>query len=451
MIARARDWIASLAGRITLLLTLGMAGASIASLFVAERVRTHELRRLQLERVVASTEDMASRLARDPQHTAALIERRQIFGVRPYLPELGPAPIDPRLSGMLASRLGPGAQARAGQIAGLCFPRFLDKPRAAGVDRSPHVDCWQVRFVDRAGRSHILTIDLPALHIPPSAMVDPVYLLLILVASATLAVVAARLTTVPLRRLSAAARRFSLSIDPEPIPLTGPTEVRSALATFNLMQQRVRDGFRERTQILAAIAHDLQTPLTRLRLRLEHVTDPVLRERLVADLAATQALVRDGLDLARSSESREPWSEVDIESLVASLVEDANELGGAVTLVENCRVSIRTKPDALTRCLTNVIDNAIKYAGAARVHCHAQDGQVEIVVRDDGPGFPPDRIDEMFEPFVRGETSRSRATGGTGIGLTIARAQAMTFGGQLMLANAPRGGAVVTLRFGEPG
>jgi signal transduction histidine kinase len=443
-----REYGASLAARITLLLAIGMAGASIASLFVAERVRTHDLQLLQRERVAASSADMASRFAHDPTLTEDTLRRREFFGVRPPFPGIRVAPAEPRLTELLVARMPAYAHPRVARIVSACFPEMFDKAkRVAGLEGAMAIECWRVSFTDQGGvRRHVI-IDLPALHVPRSTTLDPIYLVLILLASMVLSALAARLATVPLRRLTTAARGFSLSIDPEPIPENGPAEVRTALATFNLMQQRVRDGFRERTHILAAIAHDLQTPLTRLRLRLEQVADTPLRERLITDLHNTQALVRDGLDLARSTESREPWSIVDIDSLVGSLVEDAAELGAPVRLVASCGVSARVKPDALTRCLNNIIDNALKYGGDADVRCEAHGDMVEIVVRDHGPGFPPDRIQEMFEPFVRGETSRSRQTGGTGIGLTIARAQAQAFGALLYLANHPQGGAIVRLRF----
>jgi signal transduction histidine kinase len=153
----------------------------------------------------------------------------------------------------------------------------VDQNSIAGVKGKIDIDCWQVGFTDARVR-RLVTIDLFALQIPHNGSLDPIYLFLIVMASALISFWAARLTTVPLRRLTHSAQRFSLSSDPEAIPVTGPGEVRVALETFNLMQQRVRDGFRERTHILAAIAHDLQTPITRLRLRLEQVEEGAARK-----------------------------------------------------------------------------------------------------------------------------------------------------------------------------
>ncbi|MEG3085585.1 ATP-binding protein [Sphingomonas sp. PB2P12] len=215
------------------------------------------------------------------------------------------------------------------------------------------------------------------------------------------------------------------------------------------MQARIREGVRDRTQVLAAIAHDLQTPLTRLRLRLrlEQVADTELRDRLTADLAATQRLVREGLDLARAGESREPFSQVDIDSLISSLVEDSAEFGAPVTFVGGCSATVRVKPDALARCLGNLVENALKYGGDAELACARQGGAIIVTVRDHGSGIPSDAMAAMFQPFQRGDQSRSRITGGTGIGLTIAQAQANTFGGVVTLANHPKGGLIATVTF----
>jgi signal transduction histidine kinase len=452
MIRWLRDFAASLSGRIALMLTLGIASASIVSLFVAEHVQILALKHQQLQRVVESTVDMAAHFERNPDGTQMLLDRRELYGVRNDMDGAMLAPAEPHLAGMLVARMGEDAHIDVRRIISNCFGDMFDaRNRIAGQAAQPPVECWRVAFDGRGGRGpvrrHVIIIDLPALQIPHNDTLDKTYLLLIVIASALLSLWVARLTGVPLRRLADAARRFSLSIDPEPIPVSGPREVRAALDTFNLMQQRVRDGFRERTHILAAIAHDLQTPITRLRLRLEQVKDGALREKLIADLGAMHGLVRDGLDLARSSEINEEWSLVDIDSAVASLVEDRAEVGEPVSLAGGCAVSVPVKPDALTRCLDNLIGNAVKYGGVARVACHAAAGRIKIVVEDDGPGIPPERIEDMFEPFVRGDTSRSRATGGTGIGLTIARAQARSFGGAITLANRAQGGLTATLTF----
>jgi signal transduction histidine kinase len=445
-----RGFFGSLAGRIALLLTVGTAAAAILSLFAAEEAQKFDSARLRLEHAADSAADIAGRLRRNPVVTDRLLLEHRIWGARLATAGLAVTEPDPELTALLEQRFTADARPRGQEVPqAICFAGDLidQSQRAAGMVDAPRADCWLVQYADERGIERTLTIDLPRFPPSRSSTLDPIYLLIVVAASAILSLLVARFATAPLRRLSRAAQAFSLSLDPEPIPERGPSEVQTALRTFNLMQRRVRDGFRERTHILAAISHDLQTPLTRLRLRLEQVADEALRDRLIADLAATQALVRDGLELARSSESREEWSIVDIDSLLASLAEDASEFGADVRFVEGCGASARVKPDGLTRCLSNLIDNAVKYGGGAELRSQRANGRMEISVRDHGPGIAPNRIEEMFEPFVRGEISRSRATGGTGIGLTIARAQAQTFGGVVRLENHPDGGLVAKLLF----
>lgn len=286
---------------------------------------------------------------------------------------------------------------------------------------------------------------------PTESSHNPVYLLILLAASAALSVLVARFVTLPLRRLTDAATAFADSLDAQDAHVGGPREVRTALSTFNIMQARVRSGLRERTQLLAAISHDLQTPLTRLRLRLEQVQDDDLRARLVADVMATQSLVSEGLDLARSYETTEPWSMVDIDSLVESLAEDAAEFGADVRFVGGCGCSLRVKPNALARALNNLIDNAVTYGGSAELRCSVQRDNVVIEVRDRGPGLPDPDDERLFEPFVRRTAVSTPGRRGTGIGLTIARAQAVASGATVRLANHPDGGLIASISLAKAG
>lgn len=264
-----------------------------------------------------------------------------------------------------------------------------------------------------------------------------------------LAYLVARMTMRPLKQLAQAAEELGNDIDRPPLVQQGTTEIRQATAAFNAMQARIRQNIRQRTQMLAAITHDLQTPLTRLRLRLEKVGDEELRDKLIGDLVATQAMVREGLDLARSVDSSEPLQVLDLDSLLDSTCSDAADAGQSVTLQGRCGLSVMARPGALRRCLINLTDNAVKYGHAAHVSVQREEvgGQMcaRIRIRDGGPGIPPDQLDKVFEPFHRIETSRSRDTGGTGLGLTIARNIAEQHGGSIALANHAQGGLEVTL------
>ncbi|MGI4877074.1 MAG: ATP-binding protein [Janthinobacterium lividum] len=275
----------------------------------------------------------------------------------------------------------------------------------------------------------------------------PDYMLILLAGGTTLALVAARVVTRPLARLVDAAETFATSLHPSPLPETGPTELRAAIATFNLMQRRVSDGFAERIQMLSAVNHDLRTPLTRLKLRLDQVSDEDLRNRLRADVALIGAMVSGGLELARSDSVPEPWERVDLDALLQTVADNAAETGATVDFREGCGVTIRTRPDTLTRCITNLVDNAVRYAGSAVLTCRAVDGMVEISVADTGPGIAEAQFEEAFRPFTRlGDPSRQ--VDGSGLGLTIARQQARSIGGEVWLCNRAERGLVarVTLR-----
>ena len=258
----------------------------------------------------------------------------------------------------------------------------------------------------------------------------------------------------PQPRRAAAAAALGDDQQGAPMPVTGPLEVRRAAEAFNAMQKRLQRHLGERTQMLAAITHDLQTPVTRLRLRLENVADEALRERLVGDLAAMQALIREGLELARSAESAEQRAALDLDSLLESIVEDAGEAGADVRFEHPSGAVLMLRPLAMHRLFSNLVDNAVMYAHRVRVRVERSGGTITAMVSDDGPGLAEDQLEAVFDPFVRVETSRSRETGGAGLGLTIARALAEKDGARLLLRNHPQGGleAVVewpaTLRVG---
>ncbi|MFZ2994664.1 ATP-binding protein [Sphingobium sp.] len=443
---RVRAFSRSMAGQIFVILTLGMSTAAIIALLVAEQTRRHDFERVRRQRVVASAVDIADRFHRDPRRIEKMMATHAIMGAGPAPDGVALSDPDSAVQAILTERFGMGAQPEAGQVpVGLCFPNRFDREKAAGLVGAPRPDCWVVRFTDRHGQRRAMALTFPRMVKPSSTLFNPLYLIVIVAASAGLAILVARFVSKPLRRLERAAEAFSVSLDPEEIPESGPEEVRAALSTFNLMQRRARAGFAERTQLLAAISHDLQTPLTRLRLRLELVENVELRSRLIQDHEAMQRLVREGLDLASSTEAREEWSALDIDSLLASMAEDAEELGAPVRFLSGCGGTVRVKPNALTRCIANLVDNAVRYGGSADMSCARVGGRMLIHVRDHGPGIPVDQLDQMFEPFTRGVSSQPGGRHGTGIGLTIARALALSFEASVRLRNAEDGGLIATI------
>ncbi|MFC4933318.1 ATP-binding protein [Massilia sp. GCM10023247] len=274
-------------------------------------------------------------------------------------------------------------------------------------------------------------------------------LALFFVSIAFLAYLVARMTTRPLKQLAQAAQDLGNDINRAALDLTGASEIRQASAAFNAMQARIRQYIFQRTQMLAAITHDLQTPLTRMRLRLEKVADDELQERLIGDLSAMQAMVREGLELARSMDTTGSMQMLDLDSLVAASVDDAADADQPVTLSGRSGMALLGRPLDLRRCLGNLIDNAVKYGQTAQVVVDRVKGAARIRVRDAGPGIPQAEMQRVFDPFYRVETSRSRESGGTGLGLTIARNIAEQHGGSITLANHPEGGLEVTLMLPE--
>lgn len=264
---------------------------------------------------------------------------------------------------------------------------------------------------------------------------------------------AVRIATRPLSRLAHAAEALGEDLERPPLPEEGPAEVRRAAVAFNWMQTRLRGLFAERTRILAAVSHDLQTPLTRLRLRAELMDDETLRDKMLADLSAMQALVEEGLAYAGSSAApQEAAILTDLDALAASLVADYTDAGQPVSLLGLSGRPVRTRPRTLRRLLGNLVDNALKFGGSAEVVLDSADGLPAIAVRDRGPGIPEAELDKVFEPFYRLESSRNRETGGTGLGLAIARQLANALGAELTLRNLAESGleARVTLRVDLP-
>lgn len=253
----------------------------------------------------------------------------------------------------------------------------------------------------------------------------------------------------PLVALADAADALNPNAKAAPLDEGGPTEVARAARAFNAMSERIAHFVAERVQILAAISHDLQTPITRMKLRAEMAEDSEEKRKMVNDLAEIQTLVQEGLAYARSTSGEgEKASRIDLGSFVESLVYDYQDTGKNVTIEQNVGGAIVTRPHALRRILTNLVDNAIKFGGAAEVSVRRERDAVLIDVMDRGPGIPDDKLDTVLQPFVRLEGSRSRETGGTGLGLAIAHQLSVAIGGSLKLRNREGGGLAAEIRIG---
>ncbi len=259
---------------------------------------------------------------------------------------------------------------------------------------------------------------------------------------------AVRRLILPVRALADAADRLGRDVNAPPLPETGPTEIARAAAAFNTMAERIRRFVGDRTQLLAAIGHDLRTPITRLRLRAEFMEDDEQRRKMLADLAEMEAMITATLAFARDDSAAEPSVALDLVALCRTVLDDSAdahpELAEQIDYAGPDRLVVQARPVALKRAIANLVGNALAYGRAARLRLiPAGNGQpVRLEVADDGPGIPPGELETVFLPFRRLEQSRNRETGGAGLGLPIARNILRAHGGDVVLRNRPEGGAL---------
>jgi signal transduction histidine kinase len=274
---------------------------------------------------------------------------------------------------------------------------------------------------------------------------------LMTLAAAGLTIWAVRRLTTPVRTLAAAAEALGRDVNAPPLPEDGPTEIATAATAFNTMAGRIRRFVHDRTEMLTAIGHDLRTPITRMKLRAEFMEDDEQRRKMLADLEEMEAMVAATLAFGRDATSAEPVTALDLPELLRTVLDEAADAWpgdpAALCYEGPPRLTVRARPLALKRALANLVANAVNYGGSARIRLAPPTrGFVIVEVEDDGPGIPPDEIDRVFEPFHRVESSRNRETGGVGLGLPIARNILRAHGGDVTLANKPRGGARATVQ-----
>jgi signal transduction histidine kinase len=255
----------------------------------------------------------------------------------------------------------------------------------------------------------------------------------------------AKLLARPIQRFSEAAERLSENLDAPALEETGPSEARRAASTFNLMQRRIREQVQQRSRMLGAVSHDLRTPLSRLKLRLEQIDNEKLQGQMRQDLDDMISMLDSTLTYLHEQRTSEALQRYDLQALVESLCENAEDNGALVEARGHC-APLQTQPMALRSCLSNLLDNALRYAGATQIEI--TDGATQVVVRviDHGPGISADKREAVFEPFFRLEGSRNRNSGGVGLGMTIAREAAHRLGGNLSLEETPGGGLTAVVR-----
>ncbi len=263
-----------------------------------------------------------------------------------------------------------------------------------------------------------------------------------LVAIALTAWIGARWLSNPIKHMARAADELGKNLNSPTISETsGPSEVRQASKVFNQMQARLKQQMEERNHFLAAVSHDLRTPLTRLKLRAEKIGRPDLQSGVRNDINEMAEIIDTTLGYLRGDEQLEATYLLDIGALVHSLAEDA---GDVITVSGNAH-PIRLQPLSTRRCLNNLIENALRYGERAVITISETDDEIVIAIHDEGPGIPEDKLETVFTPFYRIDASRSRHTGGIGLGLSIAKDMAKKQGGDITLKNAPEGGLVAML------
>lgn len=251
---------------------------------------------------------------------------------------------------------------------------------------------------------------------------------------------AVRRVTAPLAAVSVAAERLGNDLNAPPLPETGSVETRQAARAFNTMQARLRGLIESRTSMLAAISHDLRTPLTLLRLRLENVDNQQERDKMLATVAEMDSMIGATLQFARDEAATETRRSTDIAALVESTVDDMADAGMPVKMLTSEPTVSECRPEVLKRAVRNLIDNAVKYGKAASVSVRATPEAIAIMIDDEGPGIPEQYLTRVFDPFYRLEESRSRETGGVGLGLAIAQSIVQAQRGTLTLSNRAGGG-----------
>ena len=498
-----RLWPRSLAGQMIALLLLALVAAQTVSLLLFLDERLHAVRAVDRAQILLRTQSIVRLLEDTPQDLSERIVRAA-SGVRVRFwlaPESALDPADAenrdnrlrmRLETLLAGSGAAEVLVRVEDVDAGAFSFWRHRRSQAwrepfhGDDdddddhdedlddddreeRFEHSDWrdWRERR-EAAPRPHRrnwrpLSLTL-AVHLPDGRWLNAATLLplpppawawhtLIWLAGMALAVtliviLSVRRITRPMRALARAAERLGRGEEVPPLEEAGPDDVRQTTQAFNEMNERLHRFVRDRTHMLAAVSHDLRTPITSLRLRAEFIEDPETREKVLETLAEMQEMIEGVLSFVREDAAREDTRPIDLAALIASLCDDLADSGRDVRFAEPqiAATAYRCRPVALKRALSNVIENAVTYGAQARVALREDGGAYEITVDDAGPGIPDADLERAFEPFLRLEESRSRETGGTGLGLAIARSIVRGHGGDIVLSNRAGGGLRATIR-----
>jgi signal transduction histidine kinase len=436
-----RFWPATLAGRTALVLILALMAVQGAGLTI------HALDRVELQRAASSREAAVRSFTLWRGLVLASPERRAAVLADAELPASVSATLDD------APAVRPGMPPVTDRLARLFrldvppppAPRRFRPAEVLAAGAPPDGLLLSMRFPEGGWLN--LAVQVPR----PRPWHSDNFLLAFAamsLAAAAMILWAVRRLTRPVAALAAAAERLGRDVNAPALPEDGPREVAVAARAFNTMAGNIRRFVADRTMMLAAIGHDLRTPITRLRLRAELLDDDGQRERMLRDLAEMEGMIGATLAFARDDAAGEPAVPLDLAALARTVLDEAADTrDGAATAYEGPeRLVLPLRPVAMKRALSNLVGNALNYGGAARLALARDGGEVVLRIDDDGPGIPENQLEQVFEPFRRLEESRNRETGGTGLGLTIARSIIRAHGGDVRLRNRPGGGLRAELR-----
>jgi signal transduction histidine kinase len=439
-----RFWMRSLTGQWIALTLVALAASQILFYYIyrAEQARTVlELRRDEFLGRAAAVARLMNTV--DPGLHPEILRATNTGAVRFWLTGEGPTDtIGWQASAsekLLESPRPPEASALGLQ------PRTRwEKPE--GENRFGEPEARMMHLDDWNGFGLVVPIKdglwLNAVYAKPGAVTGPpwFYYLSLAITAVLLSLVSVLLVrrlARPLRRLTESAERLGRGEEVPPLPEEGADDVRRMTVAFNRMQSRLRRFVEDRTRMVAAISHDLRTPITSMRLRAEFIEDEETREKLISSLDEMKMMAESTLAFAREEAVTEETRATDVNALLGSLCADLSEIGWKVEFSEGERLVWRCRPDAMRRALRNVIENAVRYGGYATVNAGVSNDGLDVIVEDGGLGIPQEDRERVFDPFVRLEDSRNRETGGAGLGLSIARSIIRSHGGEIELMDAP--------------
>ncbi|MCV0424071.1 MAG: HAMP domain-containing protein [Roseibium sp.] len=460
-------WPRALASQLIVLLLLAIVAAQALSIFIFQDERRIAMVAAVRDNLLARAASIAELIEDTPESLQGRIleassSRYAVFwiGDTPLAPERGASRFEIGLQGYLSQQLHKGQAVHINIHA--------DEKRGPRSKKPDKDDEKSWRAVPKRERPHNLRkimnkpedlslsiqltdgrwLNVATSYRPPPGAIIPLLVQLSLTALAIVLIIAlaVRRVTRPLKDLAISAEKFGRGEEQEPLTPSGPSEVQALTSSFNDMQGRLTRFVRDRTRMLAAISHDLRTPITSLRLRAEFIEDDENREKMIETLEEMSAMTEAALRFAKDEAYSESAEITDLGAMLESLAGDQQDLGHVCWVLVNEEISLSCRPMALKRALRNLIENGIRYGDSVSVEATKTADEIVIRILDEGPGIPEARLKDVFEPFVRLEESRSEETGGIGLGLAITRSIIHAHGGTIELKNRPKGGLEAEIR-----